>query len=160
MISTIIFRYLILKRFYCPSLSRSSNRIYKLLYIKLTTDCSTMTKETRNADNLGCSVWRILLRFVSFMPIESGGGVSLFVPNSEAAVGPGLQIIHADLIYGLGSQSDWGSYHAALLRSVAPTCLRNLLRPSLNTWCGRNVMRMATLCTNRQCCCLPPSHGS
>ena len=24
-----------------------------------------------------------------------------------------------------------------------------------NTWCGRKVMRLATLCTNRQCCCLP-----
>ena len=23
------------------------------------------------------------------------------------------------------------------------------------TWCGREVMRLATLCTNRQCCCLP-----
>jgi len=23
------------------------------------------------------------------------------------------------------------------------------------TWCGRKVMRLATLCTNRQCCCLP-----
>ena len=22
------------------------------------------------------------------------------------------------------------------------------------TWCGRKVMRLATLCTNRQCCCL------
>ena len=25
----------------------------------------------------------------------------------------------------------------------------------MNTWCGRKVMRLATLCTNRQCCCLP-----
>ena len=24
-----------------------------------------------------------------------------------------------------------------------------------NTWCGRKVMRLATLCTNWQCCCLP-----
>ena len=24
-----------------------------------------------------------------------------------------------------------------------------------HTWCGRKVMREATLCTNRQCCCLP-----
>jgi len=23
------------------------------------------------------------------------------------------------------------------------------------TWCGRKVMRLATLCTNRQRCCLP-----
>ena len=23
------------------------------------------------------------------------------------------------------------------------------------TWCGRKVMRLATLCMNRQCCCLP-----
>ena len=23
------------------------------------------------------------------------------------------------------------------------------------TWCGRKVLRLATLCTNRQCCCLP-----
>ena len=29
-------------------------------------------------------------------------------------------------------------------------------RPTLhNTWCGRNLMRLATLCTNRQGCCLP-----
>ena len=26
------------------------------------------------------------------------------------------------------------------------------------TWCGRKVMRLATLCTNRQCCCPPPFH--
>ena len=25
----------------------------------------------------------------------------------------------------------------------------------LCTWCGGKVMRLATLCTNRQCCCLP-----
>ena len=37
-----------------------------------------------------------------------GGELSLFVRNSEANVGPGLQIIHAAFIYGLGSQSDWG----------------------------------------------------
>ena len=24
-----------------------------------------------------------------------------------------------------------------------------------NTWCGSKVMRLATLCMNRQCCCLP-----
>ena len=24
-----------------------------------------------------------------------------------------------------------------------------------HTWCGRKVMRLATLCTNWQCCCLP-----
>ena len=24
-----------------------------------------------------------------------------------------------------------------------------------HTWCGRKVMRLAMLCTNRQCCCLP-----
>jgi hypothetical protein len=33
--------------------------------------------------------------------------VGLFVSNSEAAVGPGLQIIHTAFIYGLGLQSDW-----------------------------------------------------
>jgi len=26
---------------------------------------------------------------------------------------------------------------------------------STTTWCGRKVMRLATLCTNWQCCCLP-----
>jgi len=26
---------------------------------------------------------------------------------------------------------------------------------SHHTWCGRKVMRLATLCTNWQCCCLP-----
>ena len=25
----------------------------------------------------------------------------------------------------------------------------------MSAWCGRKVMRLATLCTNRQCCCLP-----
>ena len=24
-----------------------------------------------------------------------------------------------------------------------------------HTWCGRKLMRLAKLCTNRQCCCLP-----
>ena len=28
------------------------------------------------------------------------------------------------------------------------------LMPS-STWCGRKVMTLATLCTNRKCCCLP-----
>ena len=29
------------------------------------------------------------------------------------------------------------------------------MQPKPHTWCGRKVMRLATLCTNRQCCCLP-----
>jgi len=47
--------------------------------------------------------------------------------------------------------SDGKKYTAALVqnsasgRSVHEIC----------TWCGRKVMRLATLCTKQQCCCLP-----
>jgi hypothetical protein len=133
-IPTINFRYLIFKRFYCPSVSRSSCPIYKLLYIKRTTDCSTMRKENRNADNLGCSAWRILLRFISFMPNGSGGevGGKLILIKLwsccwvRAADNPRSFHLRSWLT------KCWGSYHAALLRSVIPTCLRNLLLPSSN----------------------------
>ena len=33
--------------------------------------------------------------------------------------------------------------------------MQSLLTWKSNTWCGRKVMRLATLCTNRQRCCLP-----
>jgi len=33
--------------------------------------------------------------------------------------------------------------------------VRELTITSTVTWCGRNVMRLATLCMNRQRCCLP-----
>ena len=37
---------------------------------------------------------------------------------------------------------------------VTRRCVCYHIRPE-NTWCGRKVMRLATLCTNRQSCCLP-----
>jgi len=31
----------------------------------------------------------------------------------------------------------------------------NMKETCQHTWCDRKVMRLARLCTNRQCCCLP-----
>ena len=45
-----------------------------------------------------------------------------------------------------------GSEHN--LRSEAPLLHREFVNQQ-TTRCGRKVMRLAKLCTNRQCCCLP-----
>jgi hypothetical protein len=34
-------------------------------------------------------------------------------------------------------------------------CSLHSVEDKSNTRCGRKVMGLATLCTNRQCCCLP-----
>jgi hypothetical protein len=107
------------------SISRSSSPIYKVLYIKRTTDCSTMTKENRNADNLWCSVWRILLRFVSFMPNKSGSEGMLIRTKlwscrwARDADNPRSFHLRSWLTKLLGP------YPAAWLRSVTPS-VRNL----------------------------------
>jgi len=36
-----------------------------------------------------------------------------------------------------------------------PSLTNSTLLTADTTWCGRKVMRLATLCMNRQCCYLP-----
>jgi len=38
---------------------------------------------------------------------------------------------------------------------ASQVCINKCPTRCNNTWCGRKVMRLATLCTNRQRCCLP-----
>jgi len=47
--------------------------------------------------------------------------------------------------------------HGATIKVIAPffKCQEFKMNPGKPTWCGRNVMRLATMCTNRQRSCLP-----
>ena len=41
------------------------------------------------------------------------------------------------------------------MRHVFHCVSRSVFETEDTTWCGRKVMRLATLCANRQRCCLP-----
>ena len=76
---------------------------------------------------------------------------------------PGREVDHSPP-FSAEIKNEWGSTFAPLV------CLHSVYRESctyyyyyyyynyivlMYTWCGRKVMRLATLCTNRQRCCLP-----